>query len=526
MADLKKLRRREIIKFAALGAGVGALGGLSGKQIRAADDNDKVRLDIPDAVVDILIVGAGNAGMPAAIQAADLGAKVLLLDKNPFVGGMLNISGGHISGADSKVQIAKGIEDSPASHYRDAMRMGRYRNNSELLKIAVENAAAMIDWLVKIGVEFTPESPFLEDDHDHYSAPRTYVGPDYARSLLGPFRTELEKRIERGDVTLRLNTRVTRLIRDDAGKIIGVAVVDGAGNSSRLMAKAVILATGGYGASEELKEKYNRKIAKSKVICLSHATGDGIVMAEQVGANLTNMDIFISFPGTVKGASGRLQHPPDHYIDGIWVNQQGLRFVNEHADSPDERERAFLEQADLGFFYVFDERIKNRDNPGGLDWTQEQLRREISRGVVKKATSIRQLAARIGVNANRLSRTVTKYNNFVTRGVDEEFNRVKLGDKLTHRPFYSIPITGSILISHGGVSVNHSLQVTDNNAKVIPGLYAVGETLGCAQMMGSAVLSGMSVGPAITLGRIAARNACQYAQYQQDQTQVCAESSA
>ena len=195
---MKNLKRRDIIKMAALGTGVGALGSVNIRQLRAAAAGDKDRFGASDTVADVLIIGAGNAGIPAAIQAADLGAGVVLLDKNPFVGGMLHISGGHISGADSKIQIAKGIEDSPALHYRDAMRLGRYRNNSELLKLAVENAAAMVDWLVEIGVDFTPESPFHEDDHDRYSAARTYAGPDYARSLLVPFLRELEKRIERG----------------------------------------------------------------------------------------------------------------------------------------------------------------------------------------------------------------------------------------------------------------------------------------------------------------------------------------
>ena len=511
--------------MAALGTGVGALGSVNIRQLRAAAAGDKDRSGASDTVADVLIIGAGNAGIPAAIQAADLGAGVVLLDKNPFVGGMLHISGGHVSGADSKIQIAKGIEDSPALHYRDAMRMGRYRNNSELLKLAVENAAAMVDWLVEIGVEFTPESPFHEDDHDRYSAARTYAGPDYARSLLVPFLRELEKRIERGDVTLRLNTRATRLIKDDDGNIIGVNAVDEAGNSSPMMAKAVILATGGYGAGQELKEKYNRKIAKSRVICLPHATGDGLVMAEQAGAELTNMDIFVAFPGAVEGASGRLQHPPDHYTGGIWVNKQGRRFVNEHTGSPAERERAFLEQPDFGFFYIIDERVKRLD-PGIAGWDREQLGQEIARGVVKQAKSIRQLAGKMGVDAGQLGRTLAKYNDSVVRGTDAEFGRTRLDHKLEQGPFYAIPVTGSILISHGGVSVNHSLQVIDGDGKVIPGLYAVGETLGCAQMMGSAVLSGMSVGPAITLGRIVARNAYRYAQSARHHALDCAGAGA
>ena len=116
-------RRRAIKRTVALGFGVGAM---SSRLLQAnTADPEQISSNF-DA--DLIIVGAGNAGIPAAIQAADLGFKVLLVDKNPFIGGMLNISGGHISGADSKLQIEKGIEDSPAQHYRDCMRMGKYSN--------------------------------------------------------------------------------------------------------------------------------------------------------------------------------------------------------------------------------------------------------------------------------------------------------------------------------------------------------------------------------------------------------------
>ncbi|MBT3426453.1 MAG: FAD-dependent oxidoreductase [Gammaproteobacteria bacterium] len=463
-----------------------------------------------DGATDILIIGAGNAGMPAAIQAADLGARVLLVDKNPFIGGMLNISGGHISGANSKLQIAKGIEDSPALHYRDAMRMGRYENNSELLKLAVEHAAAMIDWLAEIGVEFTPESPFFENDHEHYSAPRTYMGPEYARSLLHPLKAELQKRIDTGQIKLQLNTSITKLLKNHENRIIGVEVRSKSGKITELKANAVILATGGYGASDALKTKYNPKIAKSKVICLPHATGDGIVMAEQVGARLINMDKFISFPGAVEGASGRLQHAPDHLTDGIWVNKQGDRFVNEQTLNPDQRERAFLNQKDFGFYYIFDHQTR-KTGPGIIGWDEKQIQDGISRGIVKQANTVNVLARKINVDATRLTATIARFNQFVNAGVDTDYRRQKLTRTLSNQPFYSIPITGSILISHGGIAVNHLLQAVDANDTAIQGLFAVGETLGSAQMMGTAVLSGMSVGPAITLGRLAARNAFRYA---------------
>jgi len=497
------LNRRDLMKVAL--AEVGVLTAFS--PAMAASSAEKPQAT--KASTDILIVGAGNAGIPAAIQAADLGAKVLLIDKNPFTGGMLNISGGHISGANAKMQIAKGIQDSPSLHYRDAIRMGRYKNNPELLKLAVENAAAMIDWLVEIGVEFTPESPFLEDDHEHYSAPRTYMGPEYARSLLKPLNAELEKRINNGRVTLQLNTTVTRLLQNDDGRIIGAVTRKETGQELPVMAKAVIMASGGYGASDILKNKHNPKIAASKVVCLPHATGDGIIMAEDIGAKLTNMDLFVSFPGAIDGTSGRLQHAPKHFTEGIWVNSQGERFVNEQTLNPDERERAFLEQADFGFFYLFDHHVR-ASNPGIIGWNHGRIEQEISRGVVHQANTIDELASKMGVKPSVLKATTARYNQSVLAGIDQDYGREKLQRTLSAPPFYAVPITGSILISHGGIAVNHLLQVIDGDSRSIEGLFAVGETIGSAQMMGNAVLSGMSVGPAITLGRLVARNAVRY----------------
>ena len=116
---------------------------------------------------------------------------------------------------------------------------------------------------------------------------------------------------------------------------------------------------------------------------------------------------------------------------------------------------------------------------------------------------------------------MTEYNQAVFTKVDEKFNRQRLDSPINDRTFYSIPITVSILISHGGVAVNPLMQAIEPSGKIIDGLYAAGETIGSAQMMGTAVLSGMSVGPAITLGRIAARNACQYMQYQNNRVASC-----
>src|SRR5579871_1417297 len=153
---------------------------------------------------DLIIVGAGTAGLPAAIQAADLGARVAVLDKNPAIGGMLHVSGGQLSAANSRMQIQKGFIDSPSAHYRDALKIGKYKNSSELVKLDVDNAGPVVDWLQEIGVEFTPESPVIYYGHEVYSVPRTHMPLDAGRTILEAFRKEFDARVASGGVDLLL----------------------------------------------------------------------------------------------------------------------------------------------------------------------------------------------------------------------------------------------------------------------------------------------------------------------------------
>ena len=504
------IKRRELLKATILGSGA-AISTINSKNSAAHEVNTQA---------DVLIIGAGNAGIPAAIQASDMGAKVILIDKNSFVGGMLIISGGHISGANAKIQMRKNIKDSYEKHYQDAMRIGKYKANSELLALATEHAASMIDWLEEIGVEFTDESPILVDDHDHYSVPRTYVGTNLARSLLVPLKHELDKRIKRGDLELRLNTKVLSLIQSKNKKIIGVQVKNTNGEILDILAKTVILASGGYGANKEMQKKYNPKVVSAKYVGLPHATGDGINMAKQVGARLSNMDHLISYPGTVFNLKGvpteistRLQYPPQHFTKSIWVNKKGDRFVNEHT-TPDNREVAFLSQEELFFYVLFDDNIRLENNSLDIrNWTPKQMDEVINQGnLIVKANSINELAKKININTKNLSKTIAKYNENIDSNKSDEFDRKRERLKITKAPYYAFGVGGSVLTTHGGISVNSSLEVIDKNARVIPGLYAVGEVMGNGHLMGKSVVSGMSVGPAITFGRIAAKTAFRYAQ--------------
>jgi len=504
------MKRRELLKATILGSSA-AMTVMRTKNSNAHEVNDQA---------DVIIVGAGNAGIPAAIEASDMGAKVILIDKNAYVGGMLIVSGGHISGANAKIQMRKNIKDSYEKHYQDAMRIGKYKADSELLALATEHAASMVDWLEEIGVEFTEESPILVDDHDHYSVPRTYVGVNLARSLLGPLKKELDKRIKRGGLDLKLETKALNLLQDDKKEIIGVKVRDKNGDVLDIFAKTVILASGGYGANKTMQQKFNPKVVSAKWVGLPHATGDGINMAKKVGASLSFMDHLISYPGTVfdlKGVpteiSTRLQFPPQHFTQSIWINKKGLSIVNEHT-TPDNREVAFLAQEELFFYVLFDERM--RAERGSLDirnWSSNQMDQAIEQGnVIIKTDTMNQLAEKLKINPKRLSETILKYNTSIDSNQNDEFGRKEQRLKILKSPFYAFGVGGSVLNTHGGISINNSLEVIDESNRVIPGLYAIGETIGNGHLMGEGVVSGMSVGPAITFGRMVAKTAFRYAQ--------------
>ena len=514
------MKRREILKATILGSGAAALGSIATEK-NQAQQTSATNVDEQKSI-DVLIVGAGNAGIPAAIEAADLGGKVMLIEKNDFVGGMLIISGGHISGANAKIQMRKEIKDSYEKHYQDAMRIGKFKADSELLALATEHAAPMIDWLEEIGVEFTDESPVLVDDHDHYSVPRTYIGKNLARSLLWPLQQELDKRIARGNLDIRLETTALNLLQDKNKKVIGLRVKNKAGDISDFFAKTVILTTGGYGANKSMQQEYNPKVVSAKWVGLPHATGDGIIMAKDIGAKLANMDHLISYPGTVFDLKGfptsistRLQFPPKHFTQSIWVNKKAERFVNEHT-TPDNRETAFLKQEELFFYVVFDKNI--REQPGTLDirnWTREQMDQEINAGnIIVAADSLKKLAAKLGISSEGLKNTIREYNERIEKGKRDQYGRTKQRRIINKPPFFAFGVGGSVLNTHGGISVNSSLEVIDEDGMVIAGLYAAGEVLGNGHLMGEGVVSGMSVGPAITFGRLVARTAYRNAQCQ------------
>ena len=460
----------------------------------------------------LIVVGGGTAGIPAALRGLDLGADVVLLEKTDRLAGALRWSGAITSGAGSSLQRAKGISDSPQAHADEVRKLGRGRADPALLDLATRQAGATIDWLVSIGVDFTAESPVavgLGDDHETYRTPRSYIlqAPEelgvYRGPVLAARLTEALERAACDRLTVRLDTPVTQVMAVN-GVVSGVR-----SGEEEILADAVILTTGGYGASQRLLHRFHPQFSRLITQGPPHATGDGIDLVENLRGAVVNEDVVLPTMGAIedpdhpgfRAPEGLLGfgRPPGEAGD-IWINLAGRRFVAEDNPSPDARERAILNQPGGVMFGVFDEPMRRGLTPGVAAWTRRCL---ADSRLVRSATTLAELAVALGVSANALEQTVRQYNEAVTAGRDR-LGREALPKRIDVPPFHGVPTASSVIVTFAGVRVSPRLQVLDAEGGPILGLFAAGEVIGGAQVQGDGFSSGMSVTPAIAFGRLAA----------------------
>jgi fumarate reductase flavoprotein subunit len=470
----------------------------------------------------VIVVGAGTAGLPAAIEAADRGATVTVIEKTDRVGGTLWLSTAIMSGAGTRMQRAKGYEDSPQQHFDDCFAIGRGQNDPVLLRLATEVAAETIDWLEAIGVPFTPDSPRLAPEHELYSRPRSHYiqpipgTPGAGRNVIPPLERELRRRIDEGKVDLRLRTEAIALLQDEQGRVVGVRVAEPAGERE-IRGDAVILATGGYGGNVELLRRLHPQFDHVITLCPHEADGSGLRLAQEAGGTTAFMHALIPLPGGVPNPESPgdclywvmlpNQRPPAEAGD-IYVNKLGKRYIREDETHPDVRERAMMQQPETAMIAIFDEPMRLGLTPRIAEYTKREL--EGGRGnpnVIVSAPTIEALAEKLGIDPGTLRATVERYNGFVERGVDEDFGRQAMPKKLDTPPYHAVVTYGVVLGTMGGVKVNGQLQVVRADGSPILGLYAAGEILGKGQIMGDGVCSGLAAGPAFSFGRVAARNA-------------------
>mgnify|MGYP001141712287 CR=1 FL=1 len=468
----------------------------------------------------LIVVGAGSSGLCTTISAAQRGATVHLIDKQAHIGGMLHIANGEFSGAGTRRQRERGIDDDPVRHFEDVLRLSHGKVNRDLAWLSVSRQGETVDWLDELGFEFHPDTPGLVHGHEVYSVPRTYWGVNYGLSVLRVLEQQLAPLVDRGQVTLHLNTRVTGLVTVD-GRVTGVRMrgADGPGDERQLEADAVVLATGGYDANPELRNQFLPPHCASVLIgCLDHATGDGLLMARELGAAVSRDGIFLPVMGLIPDPNrpgfavdyreAFLELAPAYRTPyEIWVNQRGERFVREDTTSPELRERKLLEQPDVTMYVVFDQAaveaapvplIRN----GRGDWTKERFAEACRTSPwITRAATLEELAQALGIDPASLVETVARYNAAVDAGSDPDFGRTVLPARIESPPFYAVTSVAASILSRDGLRVNTDLAVLRESGDPIGGLYAVGEVLGNNVFAGDNYVGGMSVTPAMTLGR-------------------------
>ena len=367
------------------------------------------------------------------------------------------------------------------------------------MDLAARLAPQTVDWLQDCGFEFDPATPRIVYGHEPYSTPRTYYGSEGGRSILAVLRPLLAQ----SSVALRLETAVDELLVGD-GRVSGVHTAGG----EAIAARAVVLATGGYGANPSLfQELDGRPLFTSAV---AGSTGDGLQMARAIGAGIEGKGSFIpTFGGIVEPHDEHrvpwderpvlvaAERPPWE----VYVDRRGRRFVAEDELSIDVKERKLAELPDLTFWVIVDRRGLEKSSPIVRRWsTDDLLALANHRPGIWSAPSLRELAKKSGIDAEGLEVEIDGYNDGVAK-VQDALGRKFLPAPIAEPPFVAIRNHGVTLITFCGVDVDSELRVRTSSGRVIDGLYAVGEVIGAGATSGNAFCGGMLVTPAISFGR-------------------------
>jgi flavocytochrome c len=475
----------------------------------------------PQNNFDLIVVGAGSAGMCCAIRAAQRGLKVLAIEKDTIVGGTLHLTAGHMSAGGTKRQAEKGIIDSPENHYNEIMEISENTPDPAVVRLATQLAPHTIDWLQDLGFEFEPNTPTIIYGHAPYKIPRTHWGAgDYAGgkiktagiSILKVLLPLWEECVAAGNLTVLLNHKMVSLLKT-SNTVIGVEA-ESEDVQKTFFAKNIVLTTGGYASNPEFFKEVTPDAPRLISSARHTSTGDGIIAARAIGAKFRGGDLHNSTLGGIEtepnsgrtdfwSSWARVSNSVDRKPREIYVNEQSVRFMDENEPNPDVREKVVHQQTARRFWLIFDEKALY-DEGGNVipQWTVERTLEEASREkAIWKTESIEELAQKTGLDFETLTETIATYNEAVDKQVDDAFGRTYLKHKISEAPFYAILTYAYSLISFGGLAVNENLEVVDEQNQPIKNLYAAGEILGAGATSGRAFCGGMLITPALSFGK-------------------------
>ena len=451
--------------------------------------------------IDLLIIGAGMAGLCAAVEASTAGAKVVVLEKQPEIGGSSLLSGCFMAFAETDFQKKLGIHDSTESLVQDMLEVGQHKNKRSLVEAYGKHQLATYTWLVEQGVQFQTCQAVSghSNPRGHTIIPKQAIG-------------QLEKNAKANGVTILKNAQCTRLLTQE-NKVIGATYMENNIEKTVLATHGVILTAGGFSQSEELLSQFAPQLANTVRLGGDGNQGDGIKIAVAAGAWLED---FAYLKGTYgfhpSSTNERKRQAHTFYKGGIIVNEQGERFVNESISYKLLGDAALV-QTNCNTYQVWDATVMAKGVANDALYDFELLYKE---GLMDSANTIEELAQKISVPAAALQATIERYNNDVRVGEDTQFGRKTLTHTfgqptpIATAPFYAMQTATAMLATYAGVQVNEHAEVLNPFQEPIPQLYAAGEMV--SGFHGAGYMTGSSLGKAAIFGRIAAKKALQQMQ--------------
>ncbi len=488
--------------------------------LKVAKEKTDAACEVTERHVQALVIGAGGSGLAAAITLQEQGVETLVVDKMASAGGATALTGALINGGCSKQQAERGVTDDVQTMFMDAMEYGSFENDARMTWLMVNNTGDSVDWLHDtVGVEF-------EDVINHFPE-HTNDRAFYPKGKLPGYLTgTMEQYYRSNGGELLLETRAQHLLTEN-GRVVGAScsTTDGVLN---IYADVTLLATGGYGASVALRPENQMG---TLFYGASASTGDGIIMAEEVGAMTHYMQYLKSYPQgiekpldggniTADGTTFRgnayispLASQAATLNDGaIYVNVEGERCMNENMDFVSIK-KVTQKQTDMTVYLVMDQ--KGFDNWMAKMEVSAGLTQEIvepwldateGKPVFRRGATVEEAAEKAGINAEKLSETVAHFNDMVAAGKDDDFGRAEMSVGLDlDGQIYIVEQRLRMATSLGGLKTSTSFEVYDENEQVIDGLYACGEIIGGVH--GDESMPSNCVAWAVTSGRLAAKAA-------------------
>lgn len=513
--------------------------GLNPDDYKTAVENNATAED-STVDADVVVVGAGGAGMTAAITAAAEGKTVVILESQSMVGGnSVRATGGMNAGktvyqdenefgesagvektlktaaekyADNKTitALAKTVSEQWAAYqanptgYFDSVELmeldtmigGKGINDPELVETLCANSADAIDWLDEHGITLHNVSSFGGASVKRIHRPVNAEGKTVSvGSYMIPL---LQENCEKAGVKMMLDTTATEILTDANGAAVGVKATGASGETVTVNAKAVVLATGGFGANLDMVVKYKPELKGFMTTNAPGIQGQGIEMAEAIGAATVDMDQIQIHP-TVEANTAALITEGLRGDGAVLINEEGQRFIDE-VGTRDVVSAAEIAQTGSYSWLVVDQAMADASSV---------IQGYIKKGYTVTGATYEELGKAMGVDAAAFAETMEKWNGCVEAKNDPDFGRTSFANPLNTAPYYAVKVTAGVHHTMGGLKINANTEVLNEKGEVIPGLFAAGEVTGGVH--GANRLGGNAVADFTVFGRIAGAAASDYA---------------